>query len=172
MRTNCKLKHSQNARFIDIAGGGTYMLNGCTLSSSRSGSGHHQQSQPQQNGFDCHDVRRRSRHAAKLKMGDTNDDIHLCIMCLRAIMNNKVSSPCHIFILFLTRHNSHYLRFCWLQHGFSLVIQSTDAINCIALSLTHKSPRYIINYISQQLVQVLQMNILLVNLIFNTWFYT
>ncbi|XP_073971470.1 formin-like protein isoform X2 [Rhodnius prolixus] len=100
---------------ISITSGGTYMLNGCTLSSSRSGSGHHQQSQPQQNGFDCHDVRRRSRHAAKLKMGDTNDDIHLCIMCLRAIMNNK--------------------------HGFSLVIQSTDAINCIALSLTHKSPR-------------------------------
>ncbi|CAH1396203.1 unnamed protein product [Nezara viridula] len=65
--------------------------------------------------FDPHDLRRRSRHAAKLKMGDTKDDIHICIMCLRAIMNNK--------------------------HGFSLVIQSTDAINGIALSLTHKSPR-------------------------------
>lgn len=36
-------------------------------------------------------IRRQSRHAAKLNMGDTKDDIHVCIMCLRAIMNNKVS---------------------------------------------------------------------------------
>lgn len=27
---------------------------------------------------------------AKLRMGDAKDDIHVCIMCLRAIMNNKV----------------------------------------------------------------------------------
>ncbi|BES96764.1 Drf_GBD [Nesidiocoris tenuis] len=81
---------------------GTNVINSCKMN-GRSSS------------FDSHDVRRRSRHAAKLKMGDTKDDIHICIMCLRAIMNNK--------------------------HGFSLVIQSTDAINGIALSLTHKSPR-------------------------------
>lgn len=37
-------------------------------------------------------IRRQSRHAAKLNMGDTKDDIHVCIMCLRAIMNNKVRS--------------------------------------------------------------------------------
>lgn len=36
-------------------------------------------------------LKRKSKHAAKLKMGDTKDDIHVCIMCLRAIMNNKVS---------------------------------------------------------------------------------
>jgi len=35
-------------------------------------------------------VRRRSRHVAKLNMGEAKDDIHVCIMCLRAIMNNKV----------------------------------------------------------------------------------
>ena len=35
-------------------------------------------------------LKRASRHIAKLNMGDTKDDIHVCIMCLRAIMNNKV----------------------------------------------------------------------------------
>ncbi len=49
------------------------------------------------------------RHSTKLKMGDTTDDIHVCIMCLRAIMNNKF--------------------------GFNMVIQHKQAINCIALSL-------------------------------------
>ena len=29
------------------------------------------------------------RRSTKLKMGDNKDDIHVCIMCLRAIMNNK-----------------------------------------------------------------------------------
>lgn len=36
-------------------------------------------------------MKRRSRHMAKLRMGDAKDDIHVCIMCVRAIMNNKVS---------------------------------------------------------------------------------
>jgi hypothetical protein len=49
------------------------------------------------------------RHSTKLKMGDTTDDVHVCIMCLRAIMNNKF--------------------------GFNMVIQHKRAINCIALSL-------------------------------------
>lgn len=40
--------------------------------------------------LDSPSIRRQSKHAAKLKMGDTKDDIHVCIMCLRAIMNNKV----------------------------------------------------------------------------------
>lgn len=52
------------------------------------------------------------RHSTKLKMGDTTDDIHVCIMCLRAIMNNKF--------------------------GFNMVIQHKTAINCIALSLVRK----------------------------------
>ena len=44
-----------------------------------------------------------------IKWGDTTDDIHVCIMCLRAIMNNKF--------------------------GFNMVIGNEQAINCIALSL-------------------------------------
>uniref|UniRef100_A0A182SMM8 FH2 domain-containing protein n=1 Tax=Anopheles maculatus TaxID=74869 RepID=A0A182SMM8_9DIPT len=48
-------------------------------------------------------------------MGLTTDDIHVCIMCMRAIMNNK--------------------------YGFNMVIQHREAINCIALSLIHKSLR-------------------------------
>lgn len=61
------------------------------------------------------DLKRRSRHMAKLNMGASTDDIHVCIMCLRAIMNNK--------------------------YGFNMVIQHREAINCIALSLIHKSLR-------------------------------
>ncbi|KAL4719300.1 hypothetical protein ACJJTC_008222, partial [Scirpophaga incertulas] len=34
-------------------------------------------------------ARRRSRHAQRLNMGAATDDIHVCIMCMRAIMNNK-----------------------------------------------------------------------------------
>lgn len=58
-------------------------------------------------------LKRRSRHIAKLNMGASTDDIHVCIKCLRAIMNNK--------------------------YGFNMVIQHREAINCIALSLIHKS---------------------------------
>ncbi|CAB3373121.1 Hypothetical predicted protein [Cloeon dipterum] len=60
-------------------------------------------------------VKRQSRHVAKLNMGESMSDIHVCIMCLRAIMNNK--------------------------YGFNLVIQHSEAINCIALSLIHKTLR-------------------------------
>ncbi len=53
------------------------------------------------------------RQSAKLKMGETTDDIHVCIMCLRAIMNNKF--------------------------GFNMVIAHEQAINCIALSLVSQN---------------------------------
>lgn len=91
-----------------------------TNSSSASGGGGDTKS----NGFlrpsleelvDSPNLRRRSRHIAKLNMGASTDDIHVCIMCLRAIMNNK--------------------------YGFNMVIQHREAINCIALSLIHKSLR-------------------------------
>lgn len=65
--------------------------------------------------LDSPNIKRRSRHIAKLNMGATTDDIHICIMCLRAIMNNK--------------------------YGFNMVLQHREAINCIALSLIHKSLR-------------------------------
>ncbi|KAJ8981735.1 hypothetical protein NQ317_008996 [Molorchus minor] len=64
---------------------------------------------------DSPSLRRRSKHVAKLNMGDSKDDIHVCIMCMRAIMNNK--------------------------YGFNMVIQHREAINCISLSLIHKSLR-------------------------------
>lgn len=60
-------------------------------------------------------LRRTSRHVQKLNMGEAKDDVHVCIMCLRAIMNNK--------------------------YGFNMVFEHTEAINCIALSLNHKSLR-------------------------------
>ena len=43
------------------------------------------------NNSDSPTARRRSKHVAKLNMGEAQDDIHLCILCLRAIMNNKVN---------------------------------------------------------------------------------
>jgi hypothetical protein len=60
-------------------------------------------------------MKRASKHVAKLKMGDSRDDIHVSIMCLRAIMNNK--------------------------YGFNLVFKHDEAITCIALSLNHRSLR-------------------------------
>lgn len=39
---------------------------------------------------DSPSIKRRSKHVAKLNMGESKDDIHVCIMCMRAIMNNKV----------------------------------------------------------------------------------
>ncbi|KAK7791545.1 hypothetical protein R5R35_008345 [Gryllus longicercus] len=91
------------------------------LNGSGSASGH--TSSPSHNGylrpslevFDSPGIRRRTRHVAKLNMGEAKDDIHVCIMCLRAIMNNK--------------------------YGFNMVIQHREAINCIAFSLMHKSLR-------------------------------
>ncbi|KAL0268219.1 UNVERIFIED_CONTAM: hypothetical protein PYX00_010245 [Menopon gallinae] len=60
-------------------------------------------------------MKKRSKHMQKLNMGQAEDDIHVCIKCLRALMNNK--------------------------YGFNMVMQHREAINCIALSLTHKSLR-------------------------------
>lgn len=40
---------------------------------------------------DSPSIKRRTKHVAKLNMGESKDDIHVCIMCMRAIMNNKVS---------------------------------------------------------------------------------
>ncbi|ESP01673.1 hypothetical protein LOTGIDRAFT_139357 [Lottia gigantea] len=55
------------------------------------------------------------KYSSKLNMGEARDDVHVCIMCLRAIMNH--------------------------QYGFNLVIAHKHAINCIALSLNHRSLR-------------------------------
>ncbi|CAG7725382.1 unnamed protein product [Allacma fusca] len=58
---------------------------------------------------------RQSRHLSKLSMGDDRDDIHVCILCLRAIMDN--------------------------EHGVNMVIQKQEFINVIALSLRYRSLR-------------------------------
>jgi hypothetical protein len=50
---------------------------------------------------DSPSAKRQSRHVAKLNMGESLDDIHVCIMCLRAIMNNKVSTELSDTILIL-----------------------------------------------------------------------
>ncbi|XP_066998237.1 formin-like protein [Anabrus simplex] len=85
------------------------------LAGPASSPGHNGYLRPSLELFDSPGIRRRSRHVAKLNMGEAKDDIHVCIMCLRAIMNNK--------------------------YGFNMVIQHREAINCISLSLMHKSPR-------------------------------
>lgn len=46
---------------------------------------------------DSPSLKRRSKHVAKLNMGHSKDDIHVCIMCMRAIMNNKVSLHFNMF---------------------------------------------------------------------------
>ncbi|CAF1327598.1 unnamed protein product [Adineta steineri] len=61
------------------------------------------------------DAKRLHRKLKKYQIGEATDDVRLCIMCLRAIMNN--------------------------QNGFNLVIQHTSALNYITLSLQHKNYR-------------------------------
>ncbi|CAF2626482.1 unnamed protein product [Rotaria sp. Silwood2] len=61
------------------------------------------------------DAKRLHRKIKKYQIGEATDDVRLCIMCLRAIMNN--------------------------QNGFNLVIQHPAALNYITLSLQHKNYR-------------------------------
>lgn len=78
------------------------------------------------------------------------DDVHVCIMCLRAIMNYQVS-PSHMSLRTeftpLTDHvsllcgSSAHLLVCMLQYGFNMVMSHPHAVNEIALSLNNKSPR-------------------------------
>ena len=75
-----------------------------SLKSNRSGANTSNRSD-----FDRARMSKYLRQSTKLKRGEAPDDVNLCIMCLRAIMNNK--------------------------YGFNMVIQHKEAINCIALSL-------------------------------------
>merc|ERR1711971_808133 len=61
------------------------------------------------------ELRKSTKGDKDRKLGDVTDDVHVCIMCLRAIMNNKF--------------------------GFNMVIKHKQAINSIALSLIHKKLR-------------------------------
>lgn len=46
-------------------------------------------------------LKKRSRHLQKLNMGQAEDDIHVCIMCLRSLMNNKVDFFKNTYLIFL-----------------------------------------------------------------------
>ena len=37
---------------------------------------------------------------SRMKFGDTTDDVHICIMCLRAIMNHQVTMRSFRRVLF------------------------------------------------------------------------
>ncbi|CAH1788909.1 unnamed protein product [Owenia fusiformis] len=58
---------------------------------------------------------RGASRSVKYSVNEARNDVHLCIMCLRAIMNH--------------------------QYGFNLIIENKRTINCIALSLNHKNMR-------------------------------
>ena len=53
------------------------------------------------------ELRKSAKRDKDRKLGNPTDDVHVCIMCLRAIMNNKF--------------------------GFNMVIKHKQAINSIAL---------------------------------------
>lgn len=117
----CMMRYEQR---IEECGSSEEQLNTKNATTTSATSATSAENSRQSNGFlrpsldelvDNPNLKRRSRHIAKLNMGASTDDIHVCIMCLRAIMNNK--------------------------YGFNMVIQHREAINCIALSLIHKSLR-------------------------------
>ena len=59
------------------------------------------------------ELRKLTKRDKDRKLGDENDDVHVCLLCLKAIMNNKF--------------------------GFNMVIKNKQAINLIALCLIHKN---------------------------------
>lgn len=71
-------------------------------------------------------IKRRTKHVAKLNMGESKDDIHVCIMCMRAIMNNKVYFKVYfnmyLYLFFLSLF--FLVRF---QHGYST--QGSDKLH-------------------------------------------
>ena len=80
---------------------------------------------------------RQSKRKGTLKPGDTSDDIHVCILCLRAIMNNKF--------------------------GFNKVMGHEQAINCIALSLVSSIQRLIGKNIDAEIRSLIEKSTFLPN---------
>lgn len=69
------------------------------------------------------------------------DDVHLCIMCLRAIMNYQVRgltypACCAWFGVSFVLHVV-----CSCQTGFDLVMKHPRCVNEITLSLNNRNPR-------------------------------
>lgn len=94
------------------------------------------------------DNKRLHRKIKKYHLGEATDDVRLCIMCLRAIMNNQVQASETPPTIHITQNELETLprtwswRFLWLfQNGFNLVIQHPSALNYITLGLQHKNYR-------------------------------
>ncbi|NXR39232.1 FMNL3 protein, partial [Zosterops hypoxanthus] len=83
-----------------------------------------------------------SRRALKnSRLVSQKDDVHLCIMCLRAIMNYQVLSL-HSGDTAVTTATAADMVFSPSpQYGFNLVMSHPHAVNEIALSLNNKNPR-------------------------------
>lgn len=69
------------------------------------------------------------------------DDVHLCIMCLRAIMNYQVLSPHSGDTAVTAATTADTVYSPSPQYGFNLVMSHPHAVNEIALSLNNKNPR-------------------------------
>ncbi|NXD58761.1 FMNL3 protein, partial [Corvus moneduloides] len=83
-----------------------------------------------------------SRRALKnSRLVSQKDDVHLCIMCLRAIMNYQVLSPCGGDTAVTTATMADAVPAPSPQYGFNLVMSHPHAVNEIALSLNNKNPR-------------------------------
>ncbi|NXA61409.1 FMNL3 protein, partial [Mohoua ochrocephala] len=83
-----------------------------------------------------------SRRALKnSRLVSQKDDVHLCIMCLRAIMNYQVLSPHSGDAAVTTAATADPIPAPSPQYGFNLVMSHPHAVNEIALSLNNKNPR-------------------------------
>ncbi|KAA0203095.1 hypothetical protein HAZT_HAZT000346 [Hyalella azteca] len=63
-------------------------------------------------------MKRASRHVQKLNMGDSKDDIHVCIMCMRAIMNNKCLTKALVLELLAA--------ICLVKGGHHMILNAFD----------------------------------------------
>lgn len=80
-------------------------------------------------------------------------DIHICVLCLKALMNNAVSdkvleqSSCY-YAMHITNRVLEKLEICnkifpfCFQHGFAAVMKDPAAISCMALSMFYGTNRY------------------------------
>ena len=103
MRQKLELEDEENGTFSD---GGSLASSGKKINLSI---------RSRKSDLTRNEFRKSAKREKDRKIGDVTDDIHVCIMCLRAIMNNK--------------------------YGFNMVIQHKQAINSIALSLIHRKLR-------------------------------
>ena len=51
---------------------------------------------------------------SKLNFGEATDDVHMCIMCLRAIMNHQVEFECNFHLQFFNTRKLHPVLSCYI----------------------------------------------------------